>query len=255
MGSNQDWIEWGERDPLYGVATFEADRQKGGAREWDIAELHRLGAQDWEAFQQRWNRYGLTPGTCVEIGCGVGRYTKQLAGTFENVHGFDVSPGMIEIAKEHSGSPNTTFAVTNGSELPVPTGTVDAVFSAFVFQHFDSPDYASAYFKEISRILKPGGTLMIHLPMHDYPVFSHRLRVLMRAQYKLVNKLGTLRAERDRRKHQEGDRPLKFRLISYEFTKLREELVALGFSGIEAESFLFTSFDERLSVLYARKAE
>lgn len=254
MGSNQDWIEWGERDPLYGVATFEPERQKGASQEWNIEELHRLGAQDWKVFSDRWHRYGVNPGKCVEIGCGVGRYTKQIAGEFDHVHGFDVSPGMIALAQEHSGGANTEFMVTNGHELPLPSGSVDAVFSAFVFQHFDSPDYGSDYFREIARILKPGGSMMIHLPLHQYPVFSHRLKVLMRAQYKLVNKLGTIRAERERRRKSDSAQSPKFRLISYEFEQLLDELPRYGLGGIESESFMFPSYDERLSVLYARKA-
>lgn len=253
--SNRDWIDWGERDPFYGVATFGEGREKGGDNEWTADALYESGANDWSLVRERWQAYGFTPGTLVEIGSGVGRYSRAMAQDFEQVIGVDVSPGMLEQARTHVNLSNVRFELGDGATLPLPDNSCDAAFSAFVFQHFDSTEFGSKYFREIARVLKPGSTLMIHLPLHQYPVFSQRLARIFRLQYELVKKIGTWRAERDRKKHQGQDRPLQFRLISYELPEVKNELSALGFADFEVAMFTLPSYPEEwLTVLFATKS-
>lgn len=252
--SNRDWIDWGERDPFYGVATFGEGREKGGANEWTPEDLYASGAADWEIVSRKWEAYGFNAGTVVEIGCGVGRYSNAMASSFDQVVGVDVSPGMLEQAESLVKQPNVRFELGDGMTLPMPDRSCDAAFSAFVFQHFDSTEFASRYFRELARVLKPGSTVLIHLPLHQYPVFSHRLTPVLRFQYSLVKRIGTWRAERDRKKHREGERPLQFRLISYELAEVTNELRALGFSGFEVAMFTLPSYPEEwLSMLFATK--
>jgi len=43
------------------------------------------------------------------------------------------------------------------------------VFSVIVFLHFDRSEYAESYFRECARVLKPGGSVMIQLPLYTWP--------------------------------------------------------------------------------------
>jgi len=165
--SNLEWQAWGERDPLFGVIP-QPGRERTGANPWTDIDFYETGRRDWEEFLQRWNRYGLQGDTCVEIGCGAGRLTRHIAKNFSHVHGVDVAAGMINYARPQMPA-NVQLHVTNGVTLPIPEGSVTAVFSVIVFLHFDSVDPATAYFHEMARVLKPGGTIMIQMPIHQWP--------------------------------------------------------------------------------------
>jgi SAM-dependent methyltransferase len=167
LASNQEWEAWGKLDPLYGVATVR-ERAKTGANPWTEETFYELGAIDWNLFRVKWEQYGLRPGSCVEIGCGAGRMSIHLAQYFETVHGVDISAGMIEYARQRT-PPNVFFHVTGGMEIPLPDRSVDAVFSTHVLQHLSSTAPAAAYFKEIGRVLRPGGTIMLHVPIIAWP--------------------------------------------------------------------------------------
>lgn len=98
----------------------------------------------------------------------------QLARYFQQVHALDVSEGMLAYAREHVKAANVEFHLSDGAEIPLNNGTVTAVFSSHVFQHFDSIDIAAEYFREIYRVLQPGGSLMIHLPIFAWPYGTGR---------------------------------------------------------------------------------
>jgi SAM-dependent methyltransferase len=98
LASNEEWRAWGKLDPLYGVATIPG-HAKNAANPWTDESFYEIGAIDWNLFRCKWEHYGVSPGTCVEIGCGAGRLTAHLARYFRYVHGLDVSVGMIEYAR------------------------------------------------------------------------------------------------------------------------------------------------------------
>jgi SAM-dependent methyltransferase len=146
-----------------------AGRRRGDPNPWTAQEFYELGAKDWAVFSRRWDNYGRLNGKCLEIGCGAGRLTMHMARDFREVVGVDVSEGMLRVAREHVPAPNVEFLQSNGFQLPVAAGSADAVFSAHVFQHFDSLGLARANFAEVARVLRPGGTVMIHLPIYSLP--------------------------------------------------------------------------------------
>ena len=96
----------------------------------------------------------------------------QLAKYFKVVHAVDVSEGMIAYARKHVNSSAVYFHLTDGVEIPLPDHSVSAIFTCHVFQHFNSIGHATKYLKEISRVLQPGGSMMIHLPIYAWPVES-----------------------------------------------------------------------------------
>jgi ubiquinone/menaquinone biosynthesis C-methylase UbiE len=101
----------------------------------------------------------------------------------------DVSPGMIEYARNHVTDPNVQFHLGDGDRLPVADASVGSVFSTHVFQHFDSAAASVPVFREVARVLKPGGSLMIHLPLYLLPHPVSRLTRFVRLQYSARKKL------------------------------------------------------------------
>ena len=94
----------------------------------------------------------------LEIGCGAGRMTRALAKVFGEVHGVDVSGGMIERARELlADCPNVHLYQNSGTDLSV-LGDVkfDFAFSFIVFQHIPSKAVIENYVREVHRVLRPG---------------------------------------------------------------------------------------------------
>lgn len=102
--------------------------------------------------------------TVLEIGSGIGRITEFLADAFGSVSGIDISPQMIERAKERlKNRPNLTLIATDGTTYPFPRASFDFVFSVIVFQHMPSKEVIQKNFREIGRVLKQTGIAKIQL--------------------------------------------------------------------------------------------
>lgn len=67
---------------------------------------------------------------------------------------------MMRIARGRRLCENVRFIVSDG-KLPIPSGSVDYVFSFDTFVHFER-ELFDAYLSEIARVLKPGGVLHLH---------------------------------------------------------------------------------------------
>lgn len=91
---------------------------------------------------------------------------------------------MVEYARNRVPS-NVSLHVTDGLEIPLPEASADAIFSTHVLQHFSNLTAAATYFREMRRVLVPGGTVMIHVPIIAWP-WGSLLRV-----HKLVHKVKT----------------------------------------------------------------
>ncbi|MBO0720584.1 MAG: methyltransferase domain-containing protein [Blastocatellia bacterium] len=154
----RDWDERAQRNAKWFINPFkleqsEAEFDETGRRDVKGAILDRLDqvAPNRDPRQLR----------ILEIGCGIGRMTKFLAQTFAEVHATDVSPQMIEIARQRlAGLPNVHLYVTNGVDLSgLPDEYFDLVFSVRVFQHVPSSAIIRANLDDAYRKLKLGGVL------------------------------------------------------------------------------------------------
>jgi ubiquinone/menaquinone biosynthesis C-methylase UbiE len=148
---------------------------------------------------------------------------------FDEVIGVDVSPGMIETARIHLTERNIELRLGDGLRLPVDTGTADVAFSTHVFQHFESYDVARSNFREIARVLRPDGCMLIHLPTFEQP--SHGMpgtEFVLAARHKLLDVRAKIRRKRQR--------PL-MRSLQYSWSWLLTELPPLGFCEIEIGLF------------------
>ena len=104
------------------------------------------------------------PGTrlAVEIGSGLGRICRALSRRgFDEVVGVDISPTMVERARELATEPGVRFELGDGASLaPVPSRTADLVLTFTVFQHIPDESLIAGYLAESARVLRPGGVLV-----------------------------------------------------------------------------------------------
>jgi SAM-dependent methyltransferase len=126
----------------------------------------------------------------VEIGCGIGRLTRAIASNARTVRALDVSPRMIELAREYSGDqPNIEWLVGDGITLaPIADASADGCISHVVFQHIPDPQITLGYISEMGRILRPRGWSAFQISNDE---IIHRRRPL--AQRLLSWLLATLR--------------------------------------------------------------
>lgn len=95
----------------------------------------------------------------ADVGAGTGFMAAGLALLVSHVHVLDGSPTMLEVAERNlSGLSNVTFKTSEGHTLPLPDASVDAVFANMYLHHCPDP---LAAIREMARILKPGGRLVI----------------------------------------------------------------------------------------------
>ena len=100
--------------------------------------------------------------TVLDIACGVGYGAQYLVEHgAERVIGGDISPDAISYAEARYATPRTSFNVMSAEEIPLPASSVDCAVSMETIEHV--PD-AGRFLGELTRVLRPGGTLLISTP-------------------------------------------------------------------------------------------
>ena len=95
----------------------------------------------------------------LDVGCGTGAAVRLAARVVERAVGVDISPRMIERAKELAdGSERTEFVVGDSERLPFPSGAFTAVLCTASFHHYPNPGRA---LDEMVRVLAPDGRLVL----------------------------------------------------------------------------------------------
>lgn len=144
-----------------------------------IAEAYarQVDAAPYNAYYERPAMLGLLPpvsgATILDAGCGSGWYAEQLLARGALVDGVDISPSMVEYARQRlleSGSRDAdrlTLQVADLSgPLPFRDERFDGIVSPLVLHYMRDwrPTLA-----EMRRVLKPGGWLLFstHHPAAD----------------------------------------------------------------------------------------
>jgi len=155
------------QDPA-GKFKFPVGREALTQLQYDPAVVSKLPEQVLSFYCGVGNPFSLGPlrtgDSVLDIGCGAGVDTliaAVMVGTSGRAAGVDLVPEMVGRARENlaaAGLGNVTFDEASGEKLPFADDTFDAVISNGVFNLL--PDKRQAL-KEVHRVLKPGGRMMI----------------------------------------------------------------------------------------------
>lgn len=98
----------------------------------------------------------------LDVGCGPGLLSESLAGHAGSVEGIDFSERMIDRARRNRVGAG--FHVANAEEIPFADAEFDVAVCCYTSHHFARPERV---YREISRVLKAGGRLVILHPIQS----------------------------------------------------------------------------------------
>ena len=122
---------------------------------------------------------GAERATVADLGCGSGVILSEVLSMKASWtgHGLDISPAAIAYAQNlaaHKGvSGRAKFRVGNINDLPYEDQSLNLVIASEVVEHMPEPERV---IEEIRRVLKPGGQLILTLPLESHtPAHIHTL--------------------------------------------------------------------------------
>jgi len=156
------------------VVPYSSDENKGA----QVEKMFDSIAENYDSLNRKmsmgndigWRRKGLAmlkalqPRTILDIATGTGDLAIQ---AYEDLHpdsvlGIDISEGMMEVGRKKVAKAGLQdiikFDKQDCMNLQLPDNSYDAVVVAFGIRNFEDLDRG---LKEILRVLKPGGQLMI----------------------------------------------------------------------------------------------
>jgi SAM-dependent methyltransferase len=141
---------------------------------WWYKALHRLIFQTLEAELPDWRAKEI-----VDVGCGTGAILKKLGNPEKNV-GIDLAPEAVSFC--HQRGLNN---VRQGDilALPFPDASFEAVICSSVLYHQWVTDVEGAV-REMHRVLRPGGTLLINVPAFPFLHSAHDEAVMTARRFR-----------------------------------------------------------------------
>lgn len=103
----------------------------------------------------------------ADVGAGTGFLSAGLATLVAKVYALDGSDAMLDVARRNLAAfGNVEYLHADGLALPLPDASLDAVFANMYLHHCTEP---LAAIREMARMLKPGGRLVItDLDAHEH---------------------------------------------------------------------------------------
>lgn len=96
----------------------------------------------------------------LEVGCGIGLLTQDLAKTGCNVVAMDVSPHLLRRAMSRNLGKRVSFLHRNAMATGLPEGSFDFVIGSSILHHLET----ELALQEFSRLLRSGGTVRFTEP-------------------------------------------------------------------------------------------
>lgn len=162
----EQWTALGRSEPYWSVLSDERFRMKSiGENE---SEFYASGADSDRIIDIFCQRTQVTPpcGTCLELGCGVGRVTRFLARRFDRVVGVDISEGNLQLAQTYLRKErvdNVSLVLLRDFKQLQEAEEFDFFYSILVLQH-NPPPVAARMLRTILRKLRRGGSFLFQVP-------------------------------------------------------------------------------------------
>jgi SAM-dependent methyltransferase len=165
-------------------------------------------------------------GETCDMGCGPGQVARYLRDAGATVFGLDLSPRMVEQARQLN--PDISFREGNMMSLEFLDGTLAGIAAFYAIVNIPTESLPSV-FKEMHRVLQPGGLLMLAFHCGDEILHADQL----------------------------WDRPLSMDFFLFQPSTIRQYLEAVGFAieeTIERDPYPpEVEYQSRRAYIFARK--
>lgn len=108
----------------------------------------------------------------LDLACGAGYGSAELAKVAASVHGIDISEEAIQEAVHRYTAPNLAFLACPAQSTPFPDASFDLIVAFEVIEHLEN---WPALLLEARRLLAPGGQLIVSTPNKSYYAESRKL--------------------------------------------------------------------------------
>lgn len=149
----------------------------------------------------------------LELGCGTGYFTKELIKTEAEISTIDISPDLIESAKEKLQNNNVNFVLGDACNMPFEDSEFDVVLGSSVLHHLD----INSAIKDIYRVLRKKGWIQFTEPNMLNP------QIALQKNIPFIKKIL-------------GDSPDETAFFKW---KLKKKLSEAGFTSIKITPFDF----------------
>ncbi len=174
--TDADWRELGVSNPYWGVISQPRFLRENVTAE-GLDDFYLSGRQQIDAVvaDLAWLTGKKPDGRALDFGCGVGRLTEAMTRYAQQVTGYDISPGMLELARARNGRGKYV------NELP--DALFDWINSFIVFQHIP-PERGMDLLRQLMARLAPGGVISLQITIWRDPELEawpeeHGLRRLL----------------------------------------------------------------------------
>ena len=134
------------------------------------------GELDHKPFDRHWlhRLAALTRdrGRVCDIGCGPGQIARYLRERGDDVFGADLSEEMLRQARRLN--PGIEFQRQDMLSLTLPSDSLGGIAAFYAIVHL-TLDQAEVAFRELRRVLAPGGFLLIAFHIGDEPIHVDEL--------------------------------------------------------------------------------
>ena len=184
------------------VARGGASRDYARAHDVDLYIGTNAGYTDREGdftrerYRQFARRLPQAARRVLDVGCATGRGGEELLRARPGilVDGVDVLEERVEQAKERG---YTRVHRASATDLPAADGVYDAVVSGELIEHLEDADVDRAL-REMRRVLRPGGVLMLTTPNPDGMLWRLRRRSTLNASHLSAHSRRSLRRRLER---------------------------------------------------------
>jgi SAM-dependent methyltransferase len=140
------------------------------AEEYDTGAAVKFAKVYENIDRQIVDDYGISKGTCIDVGCGPGQMDLMLAKMTDlKIVGVDIEPEAIDVARKNALdaglSDRVNFVCADAHSLPFANESADLIISRGTLPFLRDQVLA---FREVYRVLKPGGVAFLGGGMGRY---------------------------------------------------------------------------------------
>lgn len=128
------------------------------------------GQVETDLWNEHFSRYAFASEVVggkrvLDLGCGSGYGSAELARTAESVVAVDVGVDAVDYARANYAAANLSFAVHSCTDLPFSAGSFDVITAFEVIEHLTN---WRQMLSEAARLLSSGGTFLVSTPNRLY---------------------------------------------------------------------------------------